>query len=312
MSKFANSWGLFKSTLAVIGSQKKLLVFPALTFVFTLGILVFFIGPVALQPTGHSYAEAAHWKAVAQSLVTEASLREAMNRESGNASRLDLTAEGWAFLVMIYFASMFLATFFNVAFYHEILKALRGEPVSLRAGLRFAGGKIPAVFLWSLLVGLVGFLIKVLEERLSLAGKIIARLVGMAWSVASVFVIPVMVENDTFNPVTLLQSSAASLRKTWGEALIGFVGLQFGGVLVLLWTVLLLAGGAFVSVSLNAPLLIAAAVPLWLLGILVFAYLHGVAGHVYRCALYVFSTTGTIPAMFTRESMDLAWKRKKT
>jgi len=74
---------------------------------------------------------------------------------------------------------MFLATFFNVAFYSEILNALNGRPVSVLGGLRSAAGRWQGILFWSLLAGAVGYLIRELEKRLSLVGRWIAGLIGV-------------------------------------------------------------------------------------------------------------------------------------
>ena len=61
----------------------------------------------------------------------------------------------------------------------------------------------------------------------------VIRTVGFAWSVASVFVIPVLVlEEHSNNPIEVVRQSAEVIRKTWGEALAGYAGLQLGGFLV--------------------------------------------------------------------------------
>jgi len=57
------------------------------------------------------------------------------------------------YLAFLYFVSMFFATFFNVAFYHEILVALAGQSVSIIRGLKFAGTKWKAVLMWALFAG---------------------------------------------------------------------------------------------------------------------------------------------------------------
>lgn len=309
MGRIENSWRLFKSTLAVIGANPKLLAYPVLIAVMTVGIFLFFLGPVALQPTGHAYTEGAHWQAVLHSLVTEESLQTASR--PGARPEVELSRQGWVFLAVLYFVSMFFATFFNVAFYHEILKALRGQPVSISGGLRFALGKIPAILLWSLFAGIVGYVIRALAERLSFLGRIVMNLIGMAWSVASVFVIPVLVESDVVNPVKALRASAETLRKTWGEALAGYAGLRFGGLVVVLGSLVLLGGGIWAAVQFEAYLTLAVAAGVWLVGILAFVYVLGVANHIYRCALYLFSAEGNVPPPFDRPSMDLAWRMKK-
>ena len=52
-------------------------------------------------------------------------------------SRLIARGKPWFALILlpIYFVSMFLATFFNVAFYNEIIAALNGKGVSFARGL---------------------------------------------------------------------------------------------------------------------------------------------------------------------------------
>lgn len=40
--------------------------------------------------------------------------------------------------------------------------------------------------------------------------------------------------------------------------------------------------------------------------------LHPVfAGHVYRCALFIYATEGIAPGPFDNDQMNLGWKRKK-
>ena len=215
-------------------------------------------------------------------------------------------------MIPIYFVSMFLATFFNVAFYNEILMALDGRGVSFRRGLSAAWQRVGAILAWSLLAGVVGWLIRALQERLPFVGRIITGIIGLVWSVAAVFAIPVIVQDPaTRNPLLILQRSASALKRTWGEGLIGYVGLSVGNVLVVLgslvfWGVVCVA--AYVTGSVFLIILAAA---LWVIGIVLFAYVMSVAGHVFRCALFKYATEGAIPTPYTQDMLDRAWKVKK-
>ena len=80
MNKLRRSWILFKCSVSVVLQNKKLLVFPILSFVFTMLILGFVIMPVAFQPTGHSFGQAAHWKAVTDTLVVAKTTTAQSNR----------------------------------------------------------------------------------------------------------------------------------------------------------------------------------------------------------------------------------------
>jgi hypothetical protein len=64
----------------------------------------------------------------------------------------------YGMIALAYLPGMFLATFFNVALYSQILQALNGGQVSLARGLALAREKLPAIIAWSLLAGTVGML----------------------------------------------------------------------------------------------------------------------------------------------------------
>jgi hypothetical protein len=166
--------------------------------------------------------------------------------------------------------------------------------------------------MWSLFAGLVGLIIKAIEERVSFVGQIIMRFIGLAWSIAAVFVIPVIVRQEQgANPVNLLRQSAGMLKRTWGEALIGYVGLAFGNLLILIGSLVFLGAAVAVSIALNTPWVIAIAAFIWLLTMFVWGYLMNVAGQVYKGALYIYAADGVIAEPYSQEMFDSAWKFKK-
>ena len=307
MSRFTRSWLLFKSSISVIARNKELLLFPIVIFVLTGVIILFFIAPAALWPTGNSYASLEHWKAIGNTFFTMS--------ESASGSNVHITYSpaGLAYVIFLYFVSMFLATFFNVAFYNEILAALNGQPVSLSRGLKFACTRYKAILMWTLFAGIVGLIIKAIEQRLELAGRIIAKFVGVAWSVASVFVVPIIVrDQESVNPFAMLRKSAQMLTRTWGEALIGYAGIAFGNLLVVLGSLVVLGGSVFAATQLNNYWILGVAVVCWFLAIIVWSYVMNVAGLVFKGALYLYAAEGRVPAPYNREMLDAAWKFKKS
>jgi type II secretory pathway component PulF len=62
MSKLQRSWLLFKNSLSIMTRNKQLLVFPIIVFLFTMLIVLFFLAPVVLRPTGFTYTSAQHWQ----------------------------------------------------------------------------------------------------------------------------------------------------------------------------------------------------------------------------------------------------------
>ncbi len=301
-SKFTRSWLLFTTSLQVVRQNKKLLLFPVVTSVCSVVIMLFFFAPALLYPSGHALGESAHWETLGHQLGFDL---------AGSRSGVHPNAIFYGYFAVVYLVSMFLATFFNAAFYNEILKALAGQPVSVRSGLAFAWFRVRSILMWSLLAGTVGLIIKSLEERFGWIGQWAMRLVGVVWSVASTFAIPVLIREGGTNPIIMLRQSAAVLRKTWGESLVGYVGITVGSWIILLGSLVFLAGAIALSVMLKSPLFIFLVVLAWLGAMLSLSYLVAVAGHVYRCALYVYASEGVVPAPYTPELMDAAWKIKK-
>jgi hypothetical protein len=303
MSKFTRSWLLFKSSLTIMFRNKQLLVFPVVVFLFTSLILLFFLAPVLLRPTGYAYTSAQHWAAIGHSLFTQSV------DAHGRSVQAALTPAAMGYLAFMYLVSMFFATFFNVAFYHEILTALGGGNVSIPRGLKFACTRWKAILMWSLFAGLVGLLIQQIEQRLGIVGRIIARFIGMAWSIASVFVIPSIVQDEqNANPITMLKKSAGILKETWGEALIGYVGMNLASGAILVVSLLFLVGALVGSILMNNYWLVGIAGALWFLGMVALSYLASIAGQIYKGALYLYAANGTIPEPYNQEMLDSAWK----
>jgi len=83
------------------------------------------------------------------------------------------------------------------------------------------------------------------------------------------------------------------------------------GVVVLLFSFVFLGGGIYASAALHSFWILAVVAVIWLLTVIGFSYLTGVAGQVYRCALFVYASEGTIPQPYNSELLQMAWKMKK-
>lgn len=300
------------NSLTVIRRNPLLLLFPVTTAALTVVMAGLFLTPIALAPTGHHYTEAAHWEAVGQRYFVVGPA-DALDAARGRKETVTATPAAAGLFAVFYLLSMFLATFFNVAFMHEIFNALDDKPVSIGEGFRFALTKLKPILAWSLFAGLVGLLIKSLERRFGFFGNMIVRLIGTAWSVASVFVIPVLVlEEHPDNPIGVVKQSAAVIRKTWGEALAGYAGLQIGGTIVGLSSLLAFGFALFAGFYLNSVALAVGSVVMWLLFACAFSYLMSVAGQVYLCVLYRYASAGTVAPGYSPEMLTAAWRPKKS
>ncbi len=306
MGKFATSMDLLKRSVTVIRENKKLLLFPLIVSTCILIMAAFYLAPVVLASTVHTWFDA--------------------KPSAGGGLSASLKPAGYLLLAGLYLLSMFIATFFNVAFFHEILHALDGRSVSVRRGVRFAASRLRAIAIWSLFAGLVGLLIGALEERIGMFGRGVVAVIGLAWSVASVFAIPAIVREDQgVNPVRYLKFSAGILRKTWGEAIIGYAGITLGGIALLVGVggIVLFTAGlvglAFPMIrlmtSLTTPMIALFVIKAMsftaLVGGLIFVlYVFKAINQVYLGALFIYATEGVVPGPFSEADMNLGWNIK--
>ncbi len=304
--KLQRSWELFRRSVLVIRDNPKLLVFPVVTGVLLTLIALFFLAPVGAVLLAPHFIAGSKVQALANSI--------GFLKSQGNGSfDFQMQPLGTAILAGIYLLNMFLATMASVAFNHQIIEALNGRPVSIIRGIQAACARWKSVLLWSLMAGLVGLLIRALEERLSLIGRLVAGLIGLAWSVASVFAIPILARDTEFsNPFAVLSKSAQTIKRTWGETLAGYVGMK-GTNILFLWASLLywLMVGVAAYLFSNPWLLLVGLVP-WLIALLIYSYVASIASRVYLCALYLYASEGTVPGAYDPSLMNSGWKFKKT
>lgn len=286
-SRLATSWQLLDCSLAVLRAHPRLLVLPAISFGCILLVALFFVTPLLV-------------------LI----LRE------GSVPAVDAAAQRYRGLFYLsggitYLLSMVVGTFFSVAFYHELLRGFAGDAISLRRGARFALSRLRSILAWSLLAATVGLLIRAIEERLGWLGRLVLGLIGATWSVAAVFAIPVLVRQPANNPLVVLRASATLLKRTWGETLVGFLGLHLAGIVILGTMILAILAIAFLALLLHLGWLPLGLIVVGAAGVVLTAVLLSAATDVYRCALYIYASEGIVPAAYTEELINAGWKRKK-
>jgi Family of unknown function (DUF6159) len=194
----------------------------------------------------------------------------------------------------------FVSVFFGVALASAAVAAMDGRRLSVREALGAATGRLGAIALWSLLAAGVGALLNEIERRLPLGGRITGWLVGAAWSLATIFVIPLLAVEGV-GPITALRRSAQLLKSRWGEGLAG-------SLTILAWTVIafipaaIIVGSGVVALRTNPGLgvaLIAAGV---LILVLINAMASGVR-QVFAVGLYRFAASGEV-RLFPRSDLE--------
>lgn len=267
--RLSNGWTLAKYSWRVLKLDKEMLVFPFLSGIACLLILASFALP----------------------LVGSDELEILMEEKKVSSGPLALV-----FLFLFYFATYFVVIFFNAALISCAVIRFNGGDPTVGDGLKAASVRLPQILRWALVSASVGLILRLIESRSKIAGKIAAALVGTAWGIATYFVLPVLVVEGV-GPLQAIERSTEILCKTWGEALganfsIGFI--VFIAVLVALIPAVV-SGGAVVGIGIT--------VTLWILISLVAATLDAIT----LGALYVYAAEGRVPSIFDRSSIESAF-----
>lgn len=134
------------------------------------------------------------------------------------------SSQGHVALIALIFSYplTFVSVFFNVAIAAAASAALDGRRLSLGEALAVPARRVGQVALWALIVAGVGMVLEQLANRLPLGGSIVARLVGVGWSLASLFAIPILAVEGCSAP-QCLRRSAHLVKERWGEGISGNV-----------------------------------------------------------------------------------------
>ena len=266
MGKIGRGWQLMKMSLRVIRKDKEILVFPVLSGLFTILILAsFFVGTFLTVGVSGFEESTSDWMF-------------------------------YAFFIAYYFVAFFISIFFNAAIIGCATIRMNGGDPTVRDGFRIAGQNVVLIIKWALVAATVGLIIRTVQERVGLLGKFIVGLIGVAWTIVTYFVVPVLIY-EHLGPWAAVKRSASIFKNAWGEALVGNLGLGAIIILAMMPGILLIALGiyGFVAWGVAVGIMILA---LAIVYILLVAIVSSAAEAVLVAALYRYATTGKVSEEF--------------
>ena len=265
------SWSILKK-------DKEMLIFPVFSAICGLIVLASFALPVFL--TGAA---------------------DGLREETGGG--VDAAYLIVAFL--FYFANYFVIIFFNAAIVACACKRMAGGDPTVGDGLLAAFNRIHLIAMWALVAASVGMILRMIEERSDIIGRIVAGLLGLGWTAVSFFVIPILVIEQV-GPIDAIKESTRMLKRTWGEMLVGHFG--FGLVFFVLSIPLILIG--VLGVASGSAALAVTAIVICVVGFMVLAVVQSTLQTIFQAALYLYARDGIVADGFDTELLAGAMVHK--
>lgn len=154
-------WKLTKISFGMLMEEKKLMVFPFLSAIFSILMLIGFFAPLFIL---------------------------GIISESGGAATSAESILFFAVLFIYYVGTSFLAIFFNVALVHSVKARLEGDGESLGSSISFALSRFGVILQWAILSAIVGMIMNLIEGAARKAKGIgplllglLRGIIGLAW-----------------------------------------------------------------------------------------------------------------------------------
>ena len=272
--RVSRSWELAKASASVLRSDKELLLFPVVSAICTLIVAATFILPAI-------------------------GLRVFETSEPGPL----LYVLGFAF----YLCQYFVIFFFNAALVAAAMIRLEGGDPTVADGLRAARERIGPILGYAAIAATVGMLLQAMKNKENnVVMRIVGSLLGVAWTLASFLVVPVLVMQNV-GPIDAIKRSVELLKRTWGENAIGNVGIGLVFGLVTALVVVVAAVLVFLAASVSGALAVTVAV-FAVLALVTLGIIQSALAGVYSAALYRYATVGEAPAGFSGTGLQTAFQ----
>jgi ABC-type multidrug transport system fused ATPase/permease subunit len=281
--RLSNSWRLIKASAAVLRSNKKLIVFPIVSMIGVLIVSVTFAIPLFLS-----------------GIIDRAA--------SGNSSD-DVGITGLVVGFLFYLVTYTVIYFANSALVGAVMIHFRGGQPTLGDGFRTAAQHLGSIVGYALISSTVGMILRWIAEK-GIVGQIVSSLIGFAWNVSTYLVVPVLVVEGV-NPVEAIKRSVALLKKTWGEQIVGNMGM--GAIFFLIFLAMIVLGFVPLVVlasGLHSPALLVVGILILIAAMIVLGLISSALGGIYTAAVYCYAVEGSTGGHFEEDLVRNAFRQK--
>jgi hypothetical protein len=276
-AKIKNSWNLIKASARVLSADKELIIFPLLSSIALLIVTACFVIP--MFATGF------------------------FDQLLGGKSQI----LHYIVLFLFYVVQYTVIIFANSALIGAALIRLRGGDPTIGDGFRIAFGHFGKILGYAVIAASVGLILKWIADRSKSLGRFVVSLIGLAWNLATYLVVPVLVTEEV-GPLEAVKRSAAYLKKTWGEQIVGnfSIGLVFGLLSILVFVV----GVPLFFWAANAESITGMVVVgvVMVLVLILLSLISNTLEGIYVAAVYQYIAQGQTGGFFSKEQIEGAFR----
>ncbi|MBN1432619.1 MAG: hypothetical protein JW931_07570 [Methanomicrobiaceae archaeon] len=282
--RISRGWRLFKATFGILKAEKSLVLFPVISAVLSLLVLVVFIFP-ALALFSSTGADTESWG------ITQWAM--------------------WvAFIFVFYFITYLITIFFKTAVISNATEVMNGNDPTMGQGIGISASHIGKLAIWALIQATIGLILSMIRSRDNLIATILSAFLAAAWELVTFFVIPVLIFENQGVPGSVKESWNL-FKKTWGETVVS--GFSFIVLYIPAFIMMFIAIGSLFT---GIGALSMAAVGLFLIILVATGVLASTLHGILVALLYNYARTGEIPGMVDRDLIENAFveskKEKKT
>lgn len=212
---------------------------------------------------------------------------------------------GWIAAAAFYFTTSFVVIFFNTALVSAAYERLSGGDPTIKSAIGAAVSHLPAIAGWAAISATVSAILKAIEERAGFVGSIVSSVAGLAWTLVTFLVIPVYVVEGG-GVVAAIKRSGTLFKATWGENMVANVGFGIIGFVAMLPFILM----AILAIVSQVGALAVVGIVVAVVGVVAVTVVMSTLSGIFQTALYLYASTGTVPAAFVSADLPGAFRPK--
>ena len=274
LSNIKKGWELGKATRKLVFKDKKLMIFPLVAAIAVIAEIIAILLPSALFLVANS-----------------------------NSFYYFILV-----LLLFYFVVTFTSTYIIMAMFIGFRSFSNKQPIGFKDAFKQVRPYTKLIAEWSLFYAVIIVGIRLLESRIrGIAGLIFGAAVAFAIGIATLFVVPVILDKK-LSPIKALKESSSFIIKNFDKTFGGLAYVDLYGLAIIFLGILLVIAG-FSLISFN--LIIGAAVILVGIGIAVIGgIITSMLSNIFRLIMYDFLSYGKVPEGFTPDMLKNAVKQK--